>query len=76
MQHVDAMPSRGVRRRARGSRIGSPRGVNDLLVALRDLLPLGVGRRQRGSANVFRGLAVDELFGPAHRVLRRMKDGE
>ena len=69
------MPSRGVRHRARGSRVGSPRGVSDLLVALLDL-SLGVGRRQRGSANVCRGLAVDELFDPAHRVLRRMKDGE
>ena len=70
------MPSRGVRRRARGSRVGSSRGVSDLLVALRDLPSLRVGRRQRGSANVCRGLAVDELFDPAHRVLRRMKDGE
>ena len=69
------MPSRGVCRRAGCSRVGSPREVSDVLVTLRDLLSLRVGRRQKGSANVCLGLAADELFDPAHGVLWRMKDG-
>ena len=60
--HVYAVPSGGVLRRASGRSVGSPREVDDIRVALGLALQPHAGRRQEGSADVYRGSYVDQSY--------------